>query len=281
MLLPEAIHHGCRCDAFVAIEAEAPQRIIGAIAIAPLMQLTPCRGPKIAVHVIEPWRRRGVARGLLDLAAELSAARGAEALYAWSRVDPESAEARAWRAMGFAESLECSLTRVDGASVIALLEPLVDRVRARGWIPADARIVSLRDVDPDRVVELVTAHLGGSGAETNLRERLVGRHPRPLDPFFSRVLVQQGEVVGAMLGSRVNAQTGWVEINVLHPSVRGGWANVWLKLEATRAAYDTGYHTFLYETHPQHVDTRGITRRLKGAVMPRVDLYRLIATSRR
>jgi hypothetical protein len=84
-----------------------------------------------------------------------------------------------------------------------------------------------------------------------------------------------------MLGSPVSADVGLVEVNVVHPMLRGGWANLWLKLEGTREARDEGYKAFLYETHEQHVDTVGLTRRLEGTVVPRVELYRIIASTPR
>src|SRR5688500_2342307 len=101
MLLPEAVHHACGCDVLVATDDDASRRIIGAVAVAPLMRRTPLQGPKTAFHVIEAWRRRGVARELRNAAINMAAARGAHALYAADSVDPKSSEAAAWRALGF------------------------------------------------------------------------------------------------------------------------------------------------------------------------------------
>jgi GNAT superfamily N-acetyltransferase len=281
MLLPRAIHHGCGCDALVATDDAAGRRLVGAIAIDPLMRLQPYRGPRVALHVIPPWRRRGVGRALLHAAAQLSAARNAEALYAWEKVAPESDEAQAWQRLGFDHAIESALTRIYAARAIEVLEPLVQWLRDRGHIPDEASLVPLEHANPDEVVKLVTEFLAGAGAEVDLKNRLTGNHPKPLDPRLSKVLAYKGRVAGAMLGSPVSADVGFVEVNVVDPMLRGGWANLWLKLEATRDARDEGYNAFLYETHEQHVDTAGLTRRLGGTVVPRVELYRIIASTPR
>jgi GNAT superfamily N-acetyltransferase len=281
LLLPAAIHHSCGCDAFVATDDEAAQRVIGVVAVAPLMRLKPLQGPRVAIHVIAPWRGRGVARALRDAASGVAAARGAEALYAWDRIDPDSDEAIAWRALGFDHVIHCPLNRIDATRTVDALQPLFDRLQQRGQIPAEAQVVRPQDADLDQIVDLVTTYLAGASPQEALKQRLLGRHPTPLDPILSRVLLYQGRVVAAMLGRQVNDQVAWVEVNVVHSSVRGRWANVWLKLEATRHARDLGFQTFLYETYDQHADTAKLTSRLGGVLMPRVELYHVIPSNHR
>ncbi len=281
MLLPDAIHHGCGCDAFVAVSEESPDFLIGAIAVTPLMQIQPRLGPRVAPHVIPPWRRRGVGKALVDVAAHLATARKAEALYAWNKVSLDSNAAIAWRALGFDHAIESSLTYIDADRTIETLQPLFDWLKKGGHIPSEARMASLQDVDPDQVVELVTTCLAGAGAEVALKQRLIGQHPKPLEPVLSKVLLYRDRVVGAMLARPFNENVGLVEVNVLHPLLRYGWANVWLKLETTRGARDAGYSKFLYETNEQHVDTMRLTSRLGGEVVTRVELYRLIPSDHR
>lgn len=281
MLLPQAVHHGCGCDVFVATDDDESRRIVGAVAAAPKMRLAPRRGPKVALHTIEPWRRRGVGRVLLNAVSELAAARGAEALYAWTPLSPNGQAAAAWRGLGFDQRIECPLNRIESARLVELLQPLYDRLQQRGLIPAEARMVGLREANLDEVVNLVTAYLGGASAPEDLKNRLLGKHPKPLDPVLSRVLLLGDRIVGVMLGSPVDKHVAWVESNVVHPSVRGRWANVWLKLDSSGRARDLGFHTLLYETYEQHADTNKLTSRLEGTIVPRVELYRLIAASHR
>jgi GNAT superfamily N-acetyltransferase len=281
MLLPQAVHHGCGCDVLVATDDAASRRLIGAIAIEPQMRLQPYLGPRVALHVIPPWRRRGVGRALVQAAATISAARHALALYAWNKLAPDSEEASAWRALGFDRAIESSLTRIDAVRAIEVLTPLFDWLRKAGQIPAEAQIVSLCDANPDDVVSLVTTHLAGAGTAPLLKQRLVGNHPKPLEPRLSKVLIYNGQTMGAMLGSPLSRNLGLIEANVVHPALRGGWANIWLKLETTREARDAGYEAFLYETHSQHSDTRSVTKRLDGVVVPRIEPYCLIKTGPR
>ena len=281
MLLPAAIHHGCGCDAFVATDDDDSRRVIGAIAVAPLMRLKPLQGPKVALHVIAPWRGRGVACALRNAASGVAAAQGAKALYSWNRLNPNSEEAVAWRALRFNQVINCPLNRIDATRTIDVLKPLFDRLKDHGQIPAEAQIVGPQETNLDQIVKLVTTHLAGAGTQEGLKHRLLGRHPTPLDPTLSRVLLYQRQVVGAMLGRQVDSQVAWVEVNVIHPSLRGRWANVWLKLETTRHAHDLGFETFLYETYEQHADTAKLTSRLEGVLIPCVELYHVIASNHR
>lgn len=281
MLLPQAVHHGCGCDVLVATVGAARRQVIGAIAIEPQMRAQPHLGPRVALHVIPPWRRRGVGRSLLNAAAIISAARKADALYAWSKVRPDSDETAAWRGLGFTHAIESSLTRVSAERVMEVLRPVVDRLLKRRYIPAEAQIIPLEQANPDDVARLVTTCLAGAGAESILKRRLIGRHPNPLEPRLSKALLYKDRVAGVMLGSPIDSRVGLVEANVLHPMVRGGWANVWLKLETTREARDAGYDAFLYETHSQHGDTRALTRRLGGTIVPRIEPFMLITTGLR
>ncbi len=50
------------------------------------------------------------------------------------------------------------------------------------------------------------------------------------------MLVVEGQTVGFILAHRADRETAYVDANVLHPTMRNRWANVWLKLEATRGA---------------------------------------------
>jgi GNAT superfamily N-acetyltransferase len=280
MLLPQAVHHGCGCDVFVATDDDASRRIVGAIAVAPTMRVKPYRGPKVTLHTIEPWRRRGVGRALLNAVSELAAARGAEALYASNPLSPDGEAAQAWRGLGFDQVIECPLNRIEAARIVELLQPLLDRLRERGQIPDEARIVGLREANPDEIVDLVTTYLGGASALDDLKNRVLGKHPDPLDPILSRVLLYRDQVVGVMLARPIEKHVAWADANVVHPCVRGRWANVWLKLESSARARDMGYHTFVYETYQQHADTNKLTNRLEGVFVPRVELYRIIAASR-
>jgi hypothetical protein len=60
-----------------------------------------------------------------------------------------------------------------------------------------------------------------------------------------------------------------VDAAIVAPELRGGWANVWLKLEATRAARALGITHFQFTTFDAYADTRRFTAKLGGATARR------------
>ena len=69
-----------------------------------------------------------------------------------------------------------------------------------------------------------------------------------------------------------------VDANILDPSVRGGWANLWLKLEATRGAVGLGIERFVYNTFDHYTDTRAFSEILGGVETRKLMLmHRLLA----
>ena len=89
-----------------------------------------------------------------------------------------------------------------------------------------------------------------------------------------------GDVSGFILGHRTSREVIHVDANVLEPAVRGGWANIWLKLEATRGAISIGVKTFVFTTFDHYADTRSFTEKLQGAtVRTMVLMYRPIAAT--
>ena len=67
--------------------------------------------------------------------------------------------------------------------------------------------------------------------------------------------------------SPIDADTIAVDANIVDPSVRGTWANVWLKLEATRGAMRLGIKNFQFTTFDHYADTRSFTKKLGGTTI--------------
>jgi hypothetical protein len=160
----------------------------------------------------------------------------------------------------------------------AELGPLFDRMQERGRIPVGASIVPLYEANPAAVLQLHLDQMGGDRGELYRKIRGIGAgafHPR-----YSRVILIDGRVKGCILAHRVAADVAAVDANILDPEVRGGWANVWLKLEATRGAIRLGIKTFRFATFDQYTDTRSFTQRLGGETTRVMQLmYRPIAAS--
>src|SRR5262245_59175812 len=96
MLLP-----GMPNDALSFVAVDGQQRVIGAVSGTRAFRRQPPVGPGIGVHVIEPCRRHGVGRKLIDELAKVVRQSGATALYAMARVEPDSKPMRGWQWLGF------------------------------------------------------------------------------------------------------------------------------------------------------------------------------------
>jgi hypothetical protein len=247
--------------------------VIGAAAATGAFRIQPLTGPGVALHVIEPWRRRGVAARLLGLLERDLKRRGAKALYAAKRVDQGGAEMHGWEWLGFkpCETVEEHILPVDQCS--ARLVPLVERMRAR--IPATARVVPLYQADHSAVLRFHLDQMGGDRAE--LARKLKGEGKGAFLPRQSRVLLVDGHVKGCLLASRLSKETITVDANIVEPNLRGGWANAWLKLEAFQGS-PPGVIQFSYKTFDHYADTRSFTRKLGGrTIHTTVLMYRPIA----
>lgn len=257
MLLPRATGPGERSRLYVAAEGWPP-RVIGAVALGMDRRLDTRRVWQVDLRVIVPFRRRGVGRALVGHAVAVARAHAVPALNAWEWVEPDSEAARAWTALGFSPAQRKLEYEADIAAASATLIPLYHQVRKQNWIPPAARIIPLSDADHEAVAALHVEYLGGN--RRLLMPLLSGGVADRYDPKYSRVLLLDGRVVGFSLG-RIGADgVCEVDAHVLHPSVRMGWANLWLKMEAAERLLEDGIRTMRYFSLEQHTDTRRISK---------------------
>jgi GNAT superfamily N-acetyltransferase len=261
MLLPRATERGQRSSLFVAA-AGSPPRVVGAAA----MGIDPQHRDQrwlVDLHVIEPFRRRGIARALLDRILNEAKTLDIASLRAWEWTVADSDAARAWAALGFVPLQHRRDYEIDMNAALATLSPLLERVRDR--IPAGARVVSLAEVDPDAVLRLHEQYLGGSAGV--LRPLLGGSGPGAYERQLSSVLLLAGEVVGIALGRTFADGSCEVDSRALHPSVRRRWANVWLLHEGLRRGLAAGLRVMRYFTLDEHDDTRQLSERFGGVLI--------------
>ena len=246
---------------FIAVDGRH-QLVIGAAVATRDFRRKPLPGPGIAVHVIAPCRGRGIARQLVARLALAASAAGARALYAAKRVELHSDEMRAWEALGFSRCETVERHRLPVARIEEQLAPLLTRIRAGGRVPASAQMIPLYRSNLPAVLQLHLDHLGGD--RTDLDRRLRGRGALAFLPLHSRVLLVDDKVRGCILGHRADADTIVVDANIIHPSIRGGWANAWLKLEAARGVVPLGVKYLEFTTFDRYDDTRSFIRKLGG-----------------
>jgi GNAT superfamily N-acetyltransferase len=274
MLLPDNFN---ALDFRLVVEAGSPTCIVAAAGLTTAERPKPLVGPGVALHVIKPYRQHGIGKQLISRLISEASGRGASALYATQKVDLLGEKARGWTWLGFSpcdtvEHHELPLDQFEPR-----LAPLYERMRKQGRIPESAQIIPLYEADFDAVTQLHLAVLGGD-APTLLR-RMRGEGPDAFSAQYSRVLLLDGRVAGFILGHRTSREVIHVDANVLDPQLRGGWANIWLKLEATRGALSIGVQTFVFTTFDHYADTRSFTEKLQGStVRTMVLMYRPIAT---
>lgn len=258
MLLPNFREAAIR---LVAVAGPA-ERVVAAGAATQSMRPKPPIGPGVDIHVIAPCRRRGIGGALLRQLKESAAQRGAEAVYGARKVEAGSDEERGWRYLGFEPLEKVIYHELPLDAIEPKIEPLFEWMRERAWIPEDATIIALCDADRDAVADLHLSVLGGDRGA--LLSKMRGEGLGAYHPVYSRVLLVGGKTMGCILAHRESKEVAVVDANILDPSVRGGWANLWLKLEASRGAKGLGIKTFVYATFDHYTDTRAFSEKLGG-----------------
>jgi hypothetical protein len=224
--------------------------------------------PLHAVHVgaHADFRYYGVEEGLLAYARAYAAAHGVEHLQTLKWFEQNSQEEHAWRRRGFEPLAVRYVHEVDLQHAHERLTPLIEQIRDHGWIPADAQVVSLAEADPHAVCELHVNYLGGSAEQ--LLPVLDGSRPSTFDFEASVVLLVGGKPMGFTLGGFPEPGVCEASANVLHPALRLGWADLFLKYSALERTLAKGATVFRFITADQHKDSRrtlawvggGITR---------------------
>jgi GNAT superfamily N-acetyltransferase len=268
MLLPEVPEDG---DRFVAVDA-SHGLVIGAAVATRAWRRKDRPGPGVAIHVVEPCRRCGVGRTLLDELLGRAKRCGARALYGVHRIEMDGLAIHAWQWMGFAVCETSEEHDLPIANVEARLAPLVERMMGTGKVPAGAEVVPLHAADPAAVVRLHIANLGGD-PETLLR-RVRGQAPGSFHPRYSLALMLGGVVVGCLLGHRQSLRAFVVDAVVVDPLLRNGWANLLLKREAARRVRPEGATHIQFTSFDHYSDTRRFTEKLGGVTTRRRALMR-------
>lgn len=273
MLCPQAYGNRTPPIAFVAVTGN-PAQVVASLAMNPWPQ-GHVRGFVVWVRVAAPFRRRGIARALVNAAAAEARARGVKALYASDPLESGSPDLPICRALGMTESITVNHYQAASERVVDVVRPLALELRSRGWIPTDAEVVGMKEVPDQTLAQMHVTLLGG--VMPVILARLRGAAPESFAPALSYGLRRGGDVIGALLGRAIEPGVAFVDAIIIRPEYRMGWAHLMLKLHAAERAVALGFRELRFTAYDNHKDTRKMASKsgatlVKQTVIP----YRLV-----
>jgi GNAT superfamily N-acetyltransferase len=216
-------------------------------------------GFPLLIHVLPDLRRQGVGRELMAAAKALAAGE-TDGLWSLEAVDLDGPAAAFLAASGFEPARRQQFFQARTAAMRERLGPLLERLRARGRIPADARVVPLREAPLEEVSWLVSKEFGGGPFRAlNL---LAGRNRNTgiSTEDKSQVLVYAGRV-GAVVLARMDYGVGVVDARVVAPGLRGDWASALVLEQVLERAEAEGVAEFRFHCDETVLDTLHVARR--------------------
>jgi len=228
LLLPEAFGPGQAPEVLLALLDGKP---VGAAALS----WSPGGFP-LDVHVVPPFRRRGIGRILVDAACRFAEGETVR-LRGWNLIVEGSDADRFLRAVGFTVAQRFLGFETDGVKLVEVTGAIYKRLERTGKIPATARLISLSESSRTEVARLVLSEVAVVPA--TLAARLATQDGGGYEDDLSIVLLVDGKVGGATLMTRTD-DTVRLEITVVAPALRHGWANALLLGEATRRGIASG-----------------------------------------
>lgn len=216
------------------------------------------------IRVAEPHRRRGIARSLL--ACLTTSTRRANVGTLRSLPLEENPAINAFlSATGFEIVDRVEKYEAPIESVAAVTRPIYERMKARGKIPANARVEALQEAARDEVYRLLLANFGFSSQR--IAERLRANE-YGFSQKLSRVAFLGNQLVGALLVTYQNASAA-IDATAVHIRHRHTWVNAALKHATQLALAESGVRRVIFSANStHHPDTAKLARRT-GAVLKR------------
>ena len=256
-LLPEIWGHPAEI-----LAARLDGVLVGAAGMLWEARLDPI-GAHVHVHVLPDWRRRGIGRALLAACAAL--VEEAEGVWTLDSIDEASPAADFVRASGFAASHRTHYFRVDVQAILTLTNPIVERLRRHNRIPANTRLIALRDAPLADVARLAGQEFGQTPLRVfhGLRAGLADEAGRTID-FDTSLIVMEGDAVAGGFLFRHGENDPIANQEIVAPAWRGSYVHP-LQLQAVAAnVLATGATTVTFQCDEDVRDTMNVARRAGG-----------------
>jgi mycothiol synthase len=216
-------------------------------------------GFPLLVRVEPAHRRRGIGRALVE--AAVAEARGeTSALKAWQLEKEGSDGALLAAACGFTVAKRLHYFSADAAAADAYFTRLLDRMRRR--IPPGARVVPIGEAPRGAVAAMLADNF--AVPPRSAAQRLDPANADAYHPVLSSAVLDGEALAGAIL-CRIVGDVIDVEVNMVAPAWRGGWANLMLLAAMARAGRAHGIERFIFGGEAQVRDTINLAPR-SGAV---------------
>ena len=243
MLLPAISAHSPSPYYMVASESDRIVAAIGAVQNTDTGVLV----LRVDIQVIPPSRRRGIARMLIAALSDVATASGVTALDAFTIADANSDTETFWNRLGFSAFKTIYEFEAEVMDVHESTLPLLTRIREKGRIPSNARLVPIAEVPRDQLVALHSAHLGGS-AEA-IMPLVSGERIDGFDQQISLALMLGDQLAGVALCRQTTDPEVWREDSfIIAPSMRNSYAMLWIINEQALRGYKVGVRRFRFTT---------------------------------
>ena len=220
----------------------------------------------LGLHVLEPHRRQGIGRALLENMADVARKTGAGELRGQS-LQHASAGFLFAMACGFEAQPATIDYEAPIEDYIRALAPVYERLVKRKRMPPDAKVIPLKEANREEVCRLIMDNLGFPSQ--SLADRLRGTE-HGFSQTISRVALLDGRMVGAILMTFQKAVASVVGTAVI-PQHRYSWVNVALKYHVMQEviARDVRWGRFS-ANEERHRDTANFARRINARVLGKI-----------
>lgn len=216
-------------------------------------------GFPLAVEVTPAARRRGVGRRLVDAARDLVQGE-TPGLWSFASHDLDGPVAAFLAACGFEPSKRRRMFQLGMRDVLNTIEPLLERLRARGHAPEAPRIIPLREAPLGKIAWMMSESFGGGpiGARASLEQRIDDPQLNANDRSLALMI---DDLPAAVLLLHRQEDIGVVDNRLVAPRWRRSWPSALLLAEGLRRGLAEGVELVRFTSEETSTDTMMLAAR--------------------